>query len=345
MSDGPGARPARRRGALFFLVASALLAAAVLAGLLVGAVPIPLSTLSTLLAGAGAGGDAARTVETTILAELRLPRVLLAALVGAGLAAAGAAYQALFRNPLADPFVIGASSGAAVGAAALLAVGAPAGAVPATAFAGAVLAVAAVYLLGGLGARASAVSLILAGAAVSTVLDAGVSLVMIVDDESLQAIFGWLLGGLGGTGWAEVAWGAPMLAAGVVLIAALARPLDALALGDETARSLGLPLAGGRLAVVAAASLATAAAVAVAGIVGFVGLVAPHAARLLVGARHGVLVPASCLLGALLVVLADLAARTVAVPREVPVGVLTALVGGPFFLVLLRRRMGGGGAP
>lgn len=329
----------RPRRALLFAAGLAVLAAAVAAGLLAGAVPVPPSALAELLAGDSGGG-----VEATILRELRLPRVLLAVLVGAGLAGAGAAYQALFRNPLAEPFVIGASSGAALGAAALLAVGAPAPAVPATAFAGAVAAVALVYLLGGVGARASAVSLILAGAAVSTVLDAGVSLVMILDDESLQAIFGWLLGGLAGVGWREVAWGAPMLAVGVGWIALLARPLDALTLGDDTARSLGLSLVRGRLAVVAAASLATAAAVAVAGIVGFVGLVAPHAARLLFGGRHGVLVPASCLLGAVLVVVADLAARTVAVPREVPIGVLTSLVGGPFFLYLLRTRLGAGGA-
>lgn len=327
---------ATRRRALFFAAALALLAVAVAAALLAGAVPVPVSALGALLAGAPGEG-----VEATILRELRLPRVLLALLVGAGLAAAGAAYQALFRNPLAEPFVIGASSGAALGAALLLAAGAPAPAVPATAFLGAVGAVALVYLLGGVGARSSAVSLILAGAAVSTVLDAGVSLVMIVDDESLQAVFGWLLGGLAGTGWREVAWGAPMLAAGIAWIALLARPLDALTLGDETAASLGLSLVRGRLAVVAAASLAAAAAVAVAGIVGFVGLVAPHAARLLVGARHGVLIPASCLLGAVLVVAADLAARTVAVPREVPIGILTALVGGPFFLYLLRTRLGG----
>lgn len=329
----------QRRRALLFVAVLGLLATAIVLGLLAGAVPVPASALAALLAGEEGSG-----VEATILRELRLPRVLLAALVGAGLAAAGAAYQALFRNPLAEPFVIGASSGAALGAAVLLAAGAPLLALPASAFVGAVAAVALVYLLGGLGPRASAVSLILAGAAVSTVLNAGVSLVMIVDDESLQAIFGWLLGGFAGASWAEVAWGAPMLAAGIAWIVLLARPLDALTLGDDTARSLGLSLVRGRLAVVAAASLATAAAVAVAGIVGFVGLVAPHAARLLFGARHGVLVPASCLLGALLVVAADLAARTVAVPREVPVGILTALVGGPFFLYLLRTRLGPGGS-
>jgi iron complex transport system permease protein len=327
--------PGSRR-ALSVLALLVLLAAAVFAGLLVGAVPVRPAALVDLLRGAPGGG-----VEATILAELRLPRVLLALLVGAALAAAGTAYQALFRNPLAEPFVIGASSGAALGAATLLAAGGLAALLPAAAFLGTVGAVALVYALGGLGPRASAVSLILAGAAVATLLNAGVSLVMILDDESLQAIFGWLLGGLAGSGWSEVSWAAPMLIAGIAWIALLARPLDALTLGDETARSLGLSLVAGRLAVVAAASLATAAAVAVAGIVGFVGLVAPHAARLLFGARHGVLVPASCLLGGLLVVVADLAARTVAVPREVPVGILTALVGGPFFLYLLRTRLGG----
>jgi iron complex transport system permease protein len=308
----------------------ALLAAAT-AGLGLGAVDVPLAALPSLLMAGEEGGVAA-----TIVRDLRLPRVLLAMLVGAALAGAGAAYQALFRNPLAEPFVIGASSGAALGATAVLVTGVAAPLVPLAAFAGALAAVVLVYLLGGVGGRAGIVTLLLAGAAVTTVLDAAVSLVMIVEDESLQAVFGWLLGGFAGARWGQLAWGAPMILAGVAWIWLLARPLDALSLGDETARSLGLSLLQGRLSVVAAASLATAAAVAVAGIIGFVGLVAPHAARLLFGARHRLLVPASCLLGALLVVVADLAARTVAVPREVPVGVVTALVGGPFFLYLLR---------
>jgi iron complex transport system permease protein len=307
-----------RRVSLLLAAAGLALVAAALAGLKLGAVDLPWTALPGLLT-AGDGG-----VEAVIVRDLRLPRVLLAMLVGAGLAGAGAAYQALFRNPLAEPFVIGASSGAALGATTLLVTGVAVALVPLAAFGGALAAVVLVYLL--------------AGAAVTTVLDAAVSLVMIVEDQSLHAVFGWLLGGFASARWDQLAWGAPMILAGIAWIWLLARPLDALSLGDETARSLGLSPLQGRVSVVAAASLATAAAVSVAGIIGFVGLMAPHAARLLFGARHRLLVPASCLLGALLVVAADLAARTVAVPREVPVGVVTALVGGPFFLYLLRSR-------
>ena len=321
-----------RRVSLLLAAAGLALVAAALAGLKLGAVDLPWTALPGLLT-AGDGG-----VEAVIVRDLRLPRVLLAMLVGAGLAGAGAAYQALFRNPLAEPFVIGASSGAALGATTLLVTGVAVALVPLAAFGGALAAVVLVYLLGGVGGRSGIVTLLLAGAAVTTVLDAAVSLVMIVEDQSLHAVFGWLLGGFAAARWDQLAWGAPMILAGIAWIWLLARPLDALSLGDETARSLGLSPLQGRVSVVAAASLATAAAVSVAGIIGFVGLMAPHAARLLFGARHRLLVPASCLLGALLVVAADLAARTVAVPREVPVGVVTALVGGPFFLYLLRSR-------
>jgi iron complex transport system permease protein len=307
------------------------------ASLLLGGTDIPAShSLSSLLTSQA-------SVERTILVGMRLPRVVLAVLVGAGLAAAGAAYQGIFLNPLADPFVIGASSGAAVGATVTIVAGWQrtwgAGALPACAFLGAMAAIALVYLLGG---YASSRGLLLAGAAVSTIIGSLVSLLMILHDQSIGVVFNWLLGSLAAASWHEVAYGAPMIGCGVVALFLLCRPLDALALGDETAASLGLPATASRLAIVLAATLTTAAAVSVSGIIGFIGLVAPHAARLLVGGSSSRVLVTSCLLGALLLLVADDAARALAPPLEIPVSIVTALVGGPFFLFLLRRAKGAG---
>jgi iron complex transport system permease protein len=293
---------------------------------------------------------AADPIIVTIIWELRLPRMFLAALIGAGLASAGAALQGLFRNPLADPFVVGASGGAALGAtlaitSGLQVAGAGFGPVPMAAFAGALLAVAVVYGVAEVGGTASPVTLLLAGAALSTLLTAIVSFVMIVSDKNLHETFSWLLGGLAGRGWPHLAASGPYLVASVIGLWLLARPLDALASGEETAHSLGLRMAYASGAVVAVASLATAAAVAAGGIIGFVGLIAPHMARMLVGANHSQLIPASALLGALLMLLADDVARTAMAPLELPVGIVTALLGAPFFLFLLKSRqaeLGGG---
>jgi len=316
----------------------AALAAAYAAALCVGSVSIP---WMHVWRGLFRGGTGVPEVEATILWELRLPRVALAATVGAALAAAGAVYQGLFRNPLADPFVIGASGGAALGAViAMIAGGGAVGAVPAAAFAGTVAAVLLVYGLGGIGPRASPLTLLLAGAALSTILGAMVSLLMVLNDRSLSATFAWLLGGLGGRGWSQVMTAVAYVVPGLAVTVALARPLDALALGEETASSLGVSLGRLRFLVVAAASLLTAASVSVAGVIGFIGLMAPHLARMLVGAAHVRLVPAAALIGALLLILADAAARTWFAPAEVPVGIMTSLMGGPFFLYLLKRRGG-----
>jgi len=321
----------------------ALLLAVSAASLLTGSAQIPLRRTLAILA------SPETSMERTILLQLRLPRILLAVLVGAALAGAGTAYQGLFLNPLADPFVIGASSGAALGATlAILAGWGNRGWIdlPGSAFVGALAAVGLVYLLGGKGASASPLSLLLAGAAVSTVVGSMVSLLMIIHDQSLAVIFSWLLGGLSLAGWREISYGAPMIVVGLLALWMLSRPLDALALGDETAKSLGLAAIGFRLAIVLAATVITAAAVSMAGIIGFVGLVAPHAARLIVGGRNSRLLPASCLFGALLLLLADDAARSLAGPQEIPVSIVTSLVGGPFFLFLLKRKSGAvGGQP
>jgi iron complex transport system permease protein len=270
----------------------ALLALVSMASVAVGAVMLPLGCVVRALLQPTTPGVAA--TDAIIVWEIRLGRVLLAALVGAGLAVSGAALQGLFRNPLADPFVIGASSGAALGA--TLAIVTGVGPVSLAAFAGSLLAVAAAYSIAEMGGVVPATTLLLAGAALNTFLSAIVSLVMLFNEQSTYAVLNWLLGGLSGRGWPQLRTSLPYVGVGLGVLWMLARPLDALAFGDETAQSLGLPLAWTRLAIVAATSLTTAAAVAAGGTIGFVGLVAPHAARLLVGANHVHLIPTSALL-------------------------------------------------
>ena len=306
----------------------------------VGAVVLPLPRVVRALLQPQAPGVEA--TDVTIVWDIRLGRVLLAALIGAGLAGSGTALQGLFRNPLADPFVIGASSGAALGA--TLAIVSGFGAVALMAFVGALLAVTAAYSIAEIGGVVPATALLLAGAALNTFLSAMVSLVMLFNEQSAYAVLNWLLGGLSGRSWAQLWASLPYMAIGLSVLWLLARPLDALAFGDETAQSLGLPLGRARGLIVAAASLTTAAAVAAGGTIGFVGLIAPHAARLLVGAEHARLIPASALMGALLLLVADDVARTALAPLELPAGVLTAALGGPFFLYLLKTRQGDFGA-
>lgn len=325
------------RFARLFLACVLALAGLMLISLGIGAVSVPVGEILERLSR---DGDDPVSV---ILWQLRLPRILLVAWVGATLGITGAAYQGLFRNPLADPFVIGASSGAALGATVAIASGwttslLGVGAVPWSAFAGTLAAVALVTAIGGAGPTASPVTLILAGAAVSTMLSAAVSFLMLLDEQSLQAVFSWLMGGFVGRGWPHLSSSWPLMAVGLIWLLACARPLDALVLGEETAAGLGLDLARARGVVIVGASLATAAAVSVSGIIGFVGLVAPHGARLLIGGYHRHVLPLAAVLGALLLVAADDLARTVLAPVEVPVGIITAFLGGPFFLILLRRR-------
>lgn len=330
-----------KRSLVRLLILSVVLVIAAILSLGVGAVTIsPGRILQILLADRG---NSLASTEMTIIWELRLPRLLLACFVGAGLGTAGAGYQGLFRNPLADPFVIGASSGAALGATLAIVNGWQGSilglaCIPAASLIGSLGAVAIVYSVASVGRQIPILSLLLAGVAISSLLGAVVSLLMFLHEEKLMTIFGWLMGSLSGRGWATLWSTAPLILIGSSLLWLRSRALDALTFGEESAASLGLNLSRLRRTIVLSASLITAASVAGGGIIGFVGLIAPHMARSLVGARHAMVIPMSGVLGALLLLLADDFARTIVAPAELPVGVVTALLGSPFFLFLLKTR-------
>jgi iron complex transport system permease protein len=279
--------------------------------------------------------------DAAILGDLRMPRVIVGGLVGASLAASGASYQAVFRNPLADPYLLGAAAGAGLGATIAVAYG-PAGAVeitvPAAAFVGALFGVGLAYALGrsGLGGRTST-SLVLAGVAITSFLTAVQTFLQQQNSDTLRQVYTWILGRLGTAGWADVRLALPSVLLAVVTMFSVRRLLDVIAVGDVEATSLGLHVNRLRLVVVVAASLATAAAVAVGGLIGFVGIIVPHTVRLLAGGSYRALLPLSVLFGAAFLISVDLLARTVVAPGEVPIGVITAFVGAPFFVVVLRR--------
>ncbi len=277
-------------------------------------------------------------VEASVLWELRAPRVALGAIVGGTLAVAGGAYQAVFRNPLADPYLLGVAAGAGLGATAAIAyVGAGTRLLPLAAFAGAAGAVAGAYLLGRSVAEGRATAtLILAGVAVAAFLTAVQAFVLQQNSENVRAVYAWLLGRLSTSGWADVVLALPYVVLSLASILAYRRVLDVLRVGDAEAASLGVAVGRVRLVVVAAATLGTAAVVAVSGLIGFVGIVVPHAVRLLAGASYQIVLPLAALFGAAFLVLADVLARVVLSPAEVPIGVVTACVGAPFFVVVLR---------
>ena len=300
----------------------------------------PGEILATL--GKAARGEELAGVER-IVWQMRLPRVLTAALVGGALALAGAIYQGVFRNPLAEPYLLGSASGAGFGATLVAAVG---GSVPFLAQVGApltafVFALATVLLVAALardGASLPTVRLILAGVVVGSIFTAATSFLMVVSREQAAGMLARLLGGFGFSGWPDVAVMAAFTLPTLVLAGAFARALDLLQLGEEGAALLGLPVEAVKYLMLGVATLTTAAAVSVAGIIGFVGLIVPHAVRLAVGPAHRLLLPTGLVWGAGFMVLADLLARNVVGPVEVPVGIITAILGGPFFLLLLRRR-------
>ena len=287
------------------------------------------------------GGE--RTVSGTIVWDLRLPRTLLAASVGAALGIAGAGFQGIFRNPLADPYLLGAASGAGFGATLVMAAGASvpflrAVGVPLGAFVAAGATVALVVALAQRGGRVPIVSLILAGVVVGSSLSAATSFVLLSAREQTAGVLAWLLGSFAFASWADLISAIPLLGIASAGLLLAGKALNVLQLGEDAASQLGLPVERLKLVVIGAATLATAAAVAVSGVIGFVGLITPHAVRLAVGPDHRTLLPLAAAWGAIFLVAADLLARTVVSPAEIPVGIVTALAGGPFFLWLLRRR-------
>lgn len=312
------------------------LAVAVLLGVRFGSVPISTAEVWAVLTG---GGDAP---TRDIVLRLRLPRVLLALLVGGGLAIAGATFQALLRNPLAEPYILGISGGASVGAVMILALGwAAAGSwvLPLAAFAGALLAIVLVFRVATATGRAMDVRvLLLAGVVVAAFFSACIAFILAVSPaRTVQSAVLWIMGSLAAATWQSVMLAAAYTLPATLLLIGLARPLNLMAIGEETAHHLGADVEGVKRLSLGIAALVTASGVAVAGVIGFVGLVVPHGVRLLVGSDHRALLPLSFLAGGAFLALADLAARMTLAPTEIPIGVITAFVGVPFFLVLLRR--------
>lgn len=320
--------------------------AVVLLGVGVGAVGIPLRETAQIVAAHLVGRHAgAPAVDQQIIWQVRTPRVLLAFVVGASLAVAGAALQAVVRNPLADPYVLGVSSGASAAAVAVLTLGAAGTGwlarlgVSGAAFGGAMLTIAAVVLLGQVRGRMDPQRLLLAGVAVSYLLQGVTSYLQLrASPDQLASLLFWLLGSVSGADWSQLRLPTLVLVGGVLWLLSQGRRINALLLGDDAATAVGIHLVRFRLALLLVAALLTGVVITVAGGVGFVGLIAPHCVRLLVGSDHRRLFPATALLGGVFLTLADLVGRVVAAPLELPLSIVTALAGVPFFLVLLRRR-------
>jgi iron complex transport system permease protein len=321
------------------LIVALLLAIVVSLG--VGAVGVPLRKLALTLLGQ----DSLTTDQRIIILSIRLPRILAAALVGSALSVSGLLFQGLFRNPLADPYVIGSSGGAVLGASVgvflLSSVSlAGFGATAILAFVGAACSITLVYALARVNGRTPVVSLLLAGFAVSTMLSYSSYFLEVLDvnfGTGLRVLTSWLHGTIGQPTWGQLAIVATMLALGLAASVPLARRLNTLSLGEEYATHLGIQVQQTRIAIIVIGSVLTAAAVALGGLISFVGLVVPHMMRMVLGPDHTRLVPATALAGAVFLLLADTVARTIIAPAELSVGVLTAFIGGPFFLYLLRK--------
>ena len=345
-----GTRAGRKR--LVFPVLGVLLLASIVLGVMLGAVHISPAAMGKMLLNktslfhfqpAWAPG------QEDILFAIRLPRVVAGALVGAALAGAGVIFQGLLRNPLADPYVIGTAAGAGLGAAIAMILPfqllfAGFGLVALFAFVGALLAVMLVYRISRVGGKTPVLNLLLAGFAVSSLFGAAIGLLMYTKDRlhlKLPQVYSFMMGGISVTGWKQIIIAAPLIIGGLVLARSVAFHLNAFSVGEEGASYLGINVEKEKVVLLGIGALLTAAAVSLAGLVGFVGLIVPHAVRLMIGPDHRLLLPASALAGSTFLVLADLLARTVLAPSEIPVGILTAIIGAPFFLYLLRRNRSG----
>ncbi|QLQ40264.1 FecCD family ABC transporter permease [Micromonospora robiginosa] len=349
-ADAP-ARPARLRKR-WLLAGLAAVLVALVAGVSFGPVSLPPGSVAAELLNLlpGVHLDSGLTErEIAIVTELRLPRVVLGLLVGALLALAGGCYQGVFRNPLADPYLLGVAAGAGFAVTVAIVLGAGAGGaltglpvtIPLAAFVGSLGAVVLTYLLGVAGGRdRSPAALILAGVAVSAFFSAGQTYLLQQHSDTIQQVYSWLLGRLATAGWHDVLLVLPYFVLTSVVVLLHRRELDVLSVGDDEATSLGLHPQRSRYLLIVAASLGTAAAVSASGLIGFVGIIVPHTVRLLAGASHRVILPLSMLFGGAFLALTDVVARTAAAPAEIPIGVVTAVLGGPFFVLVLRTARG-----
>jgi iron complex transport system permease protein len=342
----PGRAPMPRRVSARrpILVSVAILVASMAVGVAVGPVDISAGEIvGTFLAHVPLLHFHTRTsaLDQAIIWQLRMPRVVLAGLVGAMLASGGAAYQGVFRNPLADPYLLGVAAGAGLGATLVIVSGDDTSVIlPVAAFVGAVLAVTMTYGVGAAGGRrASGRSIVLAGVAVAALLTAFQTYLQQQHSQQIASIYNWILGSLSVASWSDVTLILPYVVVSAVVLLAHRRILDVFRVGEDEAGALGIHPERARLIIVAAATLGTAAAVSVSGLIGFVGIIVPHTVRLTTNASYRIVMPVSMIGGAAFLVLADLVARTVEAPAEVPIGVVTACIGAPFFLfVLVSRR-------
>ena len=332
-----------------YLLNTLLLCVAIIISVAIGAVYIPPATVAQIILDTiSFQSDPGILSDTmaTIIVQLRLPHTILIALAGAALAASGAAYQGLFQNPLADPYLIGVASGAGLGAVLAMSVNWPDNllgffSIPLAAFVGAALTVIIVYRLARFGNVLSTTNLILAGVAVGSFASALTSFIMLRSEGEVRRAIAWLLGGSTISGWAPVVASLPYIILSLSILVASGHALNVLQFGDEQAQQLGLPIERVKIVIILAASLATATAVSFTGVIGFVGLIVPHLARILWGPDYRHLVPLSILGGATALLIADLLARTLLAPQEIPIGIITALAGAPFFLWVLRRSQRG----
>lgn len=307
----------------------------------VGSANIPLEAIFNMLfSGVHANTGAFTASMQTIFFDIRLPRIFMAGLVGAALAVSGAAYQGMFRNPLADPYLTGISQGAALGAVIgfVIPAGVPEATIPLLAFIGAITCVIAVYFIARVGKTLPMTTLILAGVAIGAFLASFTSYLLIMSGNKAHGIIFWLLGTFSLADWWRVSIMAPYILIGITVICLFARPLNVMQLDEEQAKQLGINIETVKLILLAAATLATAAAVCFCGIIGFVGIIIPHTIRIIFGPDHRLLLPLAPVTGASFMILADALSRTILAPSEIPVGIITALIGAPFFVYLLIQK-------
>lgn len=311
----------------------------------IGTANITPQQIFQVLLGRFFSSDVASTITRTqemIILQVRLPRIMAGLLVGASLSLSGTAYQGLFKNPMADPFILGISAGAGLGATITLILRSRIAlglwATPLLAFTGGLLTTILVFSLSRQGNKVPVTTLLLAGIATSSFLSALTSFLMVVYSQDLHQIFFWLMGGLGNRTWAQIGSVLPYILTGSLMLIWYSRDLNVLLMGEETAHHLGIHVEKLKIIILAAASMITAAAVSISGIIGFVGLIIPHIMRLLIGPDHRLLYPASALFGGSFLILTDTLARTLIAPAEIPVGIITAFFGAPFFIYLLKKK-------